>query len=176
MWQSWPSPLARGVDAARCCASAMPLVSVIIPTHNRRDLVCEAVASVLAQRDAGVEVIVVDDGSTDDTRGALRCTSATAIRYVRQPTRGVSAARNHGARLAGRTWLAFLDSDDLWQPDKLARQLAYHARTPDAARQPDRRDLDPQRRARQPVPPSPASRTATSSRPAWRAAWSARRR
>ena len=107
----------------------MALVSVIIPTHNRRDLVCEAVASVLRQRNASAEVIVVDDGSTDDTRRAL-APLGSAIRYAHQPTRGVAAARNHGVRLAGGTWLAFLDSDDLWQPDKLVRQLAYHAERP----------------------------------------------
>jgi glycosyltransferase involved in cell wall biosynthesis len=107
----------------------MPLVSVIIPTLNRRDLVCEAVASVLAQRDACPEVIVVDDGSTDGTPAALRAFGAR-IRCVRQPTRGVSAARNRGLRLATGIWVAFLDSDDLWHPRKLARQLAYHARNP----------------------------------------------
>jgi glycosyltransferase involved in cell wall biosynthesis len=107
----------------------MPLVSVIIPTHNRRDLVCEAVASVLQQRDAVAEVIVVDDGSSDDTRGALAA-FGSAVRYVYQSTQGVAAARNHGVRLAGGTWLAFLDSDDLWRPDKLARQLAYQAEHP----------------------------------------------
>jgi glycosyltransferase involved in cell wall biosynthesis len=107
----------------------MPLVSVIIPTHNRRDLVCEAVDSVLAQRDVAAEVIVVDDGSTDDTRAALAAFGGQ-IRFVHQPTRGVSAARNHGARLAGGTWLAFLDSDDRWLPTKLARQVDYHDRHP----------------------------------------------
>lgn len=107
----------------------MPLVSVIIPTHNRRDLVCEAVASVLAQRGAAIDVIVVDDGSTDDTDRALRA-FGDEVRYVRQSARGVSAARNTGARMAEGAWLAFLDSDDWWRPEKLARQLAYHARTP----------------------------------------------
>lgn len=109
--------------------TTMPLVSVIIPTHNRRALVCGAVASALAQRDVAAEVIVVDDGSTDGTAAALAVFGGR-IRYQRQPPRGVSAARNAGARLAAGVWLAFLDSDDLWRPDKLARQLAYHARTP----------------------------------------------
>ena len=68
----------------------MPLVSVIIPTHNRRDLVGEAVASALAQRDVAAEVIVVDDGSTDDTAAALAVFS-NRIRYQRQPRCGVSA-------------------------------------------------------------------------------------
>lgn len=107
----------------------MPLVSVIVPTHNRRQLVCEAVASVLAQRDVAVEVIVVDDGSTDDTSAALAA-FGDRIRCLRQPRLGVSAARNRGAGAATGTWLAFLDSDDLWRPLKLARQLAYHAERP----------------------------------------------
>ncbi len=107
----------------------MPLVSVIIPTQNRRDLVCEAVASVLAQRDAVAEVIVIDDGSTDGTAAALEPFGAR-IRRAQQSARGVSAARNAGARLARGDRLAFLDSDDLWRPEKLARQLAFHARMP----------------------------------------------
>src|SRR5262245_40313343 len=117
----------RAADAAPC--EPMPQVSVIIPTHNRRDLVCEAVGSVLAQREVNPEVIVVDDGSTDDTRTAL-AVFGERIRYVLQPQCGVAAARNRGVQLAGGTWLAFLDSDDLWRPRKLARQLAYHARQP----------------------------------------------
>ncbi|MGE3497578.1 MAG: glycosyltransferase [Candidatus Binatia bacterium] len=107
----------------------MPDVSVIIPTHNRRALVCEAVDSVVAQRAVEAEIIVVDDGSTDGTHDTLARFGAR-IRCVRQPHRGVSAARNAGARLAVGAWLAFLDSDDLWAPDKLARQLAYHRARP----------------------------------------------
>jgi glycosyltransferase involved in cell wall biosynthesis len=110
----------RGVDS----------VSVVIPTRDRRAFVLEAVASVLAQRGVESEAIVVDDGSSDGTREAL-APLADRIRYVEQEPRGVSAARNTGARLACGSWLAFLDSDDLWKPDKLARQLAFHARHPE---------------------------------------------
>jgi glycosyltransferase involved in cell wall biosynthesis len=106
----------------------VPLVSAIIPTRNRRALVGEAVASVLAQREADLEVIVVDDGSTDGTRAAI---AGLPVRYVYQPPAGVSAARNHGARRARGEWLAFLDSDDLWRPRKLAAQLAFHRRYPE---------------------------------------------
>jgi glycosyltransferase involved in cell wall biosynthesis len=105
-------------------------VTVVIPTRDRRAFVLEAIASVLAQRDVVPEVIVVDDGSGDDTRAALE-PFAGRIRYIGQEARGVSAARNTGARLAAGEWLAFLDSDDLWKPNKLARQLEFHARHPE---------------------------------------------
>ncbi len=107
-----------------------PLVSVVIPTHNRRGFVREAVDSVLAQRDCELEVIVVDDGSTDDTRAALE-PLGDRVRYVYQARRGVAAARNNGASLANGQWLAFLDSDDLWRPGKLAAQVAFHRREPE---------------------------------------------
>jgi len=105
-------------------------VSVIIPTFNRRDFVREAVASVLDQQRVDFELIVVDDGSTDGTEAALD-PLVDRLRYIRQDNRGVSAARNAGAARARGEWLAFLDSDDLWLPDKLAVQLAYGAAHPD---------------------------------------------
>ncbi|HVN87181.1 MAG TPA: glycosyltransferase [Candidatus Binatia bacterium] len=108
----------------------MPSISVIIPTFNRRDLVCEAVESVLAQRDADLELIVVDDGSTDETDAAL-ARFGDRLRCVRQDNRGVSAARNAGVRHARGKWIAFLDSDDLWLPDKLAVQCSFVAAHPD---------------------------------------------
>jgi glycosyltransferase involved in cell wall biosynthesis len=100
------------------------MVSVVIPTYNRSELVREAVASVLAQTEAAHEVIVVDDGSTDDTASVLEC-FGSAIRIILQPHRGVSAARNTGIRAAAGEWLAFLDSDDLWLPRKLRVQLDF---------------------------------------------------
>lgn len=98
-------------------------VSVVIPTYNRGDLIAETIRSVLAQTVAPVEVIVVDDGSTDDTRSAVAA-FAPRVRYVAKQNGGVSAARNHGAELATGRWLAFTDSDDLWHPRKLEVQLA----------------------------------------------------
>lgn len=98
-------------------------VSVIIPTWNRREQVCEAIASVLAQSCRPREIILVDDGSSDGTADLVRQTFPQ-VRLVSQPQAGVSAARNHGIRLARGEWLAFLDSDDRWAPDKLERQLA----------------------------------------------------
>lgn len=107
----------------------MPAVSVIVPTRDRSALVCEAVRSVLAQREVCPEIIVVDDGSQDGTAAALAA-FGERVRCLRQPAAGVSAARNAGARAAAGEWLAFLDSDDLWQPTKLARQLALHRQRP----------------------------------------------
>ncbi len=102
-----------------------PFVSVIIPTRDRAALVAEAAQSVLAQRGPTFEVIVVDDGSTDETARAL-APLRERLRYHRQDARGVSAARNAGAALAHGEWLAFLDSDDLWRQRKLAAQMAFH--------------------------------------------------
>ena len=104
-------------------------VSVVIPTYNRRVQVREAVESVLAQRGCEIEVLVVDDGSTDGTDDALADFQGR-IRYAKVPHRGVSAARNAGAAVARGRWLAFLDSDDLWMRDKLRAQLAFHAAEP----------------------------------------------
>jgi glycosyltransferase involved in cell wall biosynthesis len=111
--------------------SAQIAVSVIIPTHNRAALVTEAVASVLAQSFRDFELLVVDDGSTDGTAAAL-APYEPQIRLLRRASRGgVSAARNTGITAARGEWLAFLDSDDLWLPEKLARQMAYLAAHPD---------------------------------------------
>ena len=102
---------------------SQPLVSVIIPTYNRAALLREAVDSVLAQSYAPLELIVVDDGSTDATAASLR--SVRGLRLVRQDHTGMPGqARNAGACVARGKYLAFLDSDDLWLPHKLAVQVA----------------------------------------------------
>ena len=106
------------------------LVSVIIPTYNRWPMVREAVESVLAQTAGGYELIVVDDGSTDETRRRL-ADYGSRLAVLTQSRRGVSAARNLGARRASGTYLAFLDSDDLWHPRKLERQLDFMERNPE---------------------------------------------
>jgi glycosyltransferase involved in cell wall biosynthesis len=105
-------------------------VSVIVPTFNRSAFVKEAVASVLAQNGVAMEVIVVDDGSTDGTSDVLESYGA-AIRCLKRSHGGVSAARNTGILAAGGEWLAFLDSDDLWRPGKLAAQFDYFSRNPE---------------------------------------------
>ena len=100
------------------------LVSIVIPTHNRWPMVGEAVESVLAQTASRYELIVVDDGSTDETPRRLRDYGAR-ITVLAQSRRGVAAARNLGVRHASGSYLAFLDSDDLWHPRKLQRQLGF---------------------------------------------------
>ena len=99
-------------------------VSVVIPTHDRRDLLLLALGSVLRQRKINVQVVVVDDGSTDVTYEAVTALPDRRIRIVRNALRrGVAATRNVGAAASDGNWLAFLDDDDLWSPDKLSSQL-----------------------------------------------------
>jgi glycosyltransferase involved in cell wall biosynthesis len=102
----------------------MPDVSVVIPTHNRRRLLGQAVRSALGQVGVEVEVVVVDDGSSDGTGDAVASLGDDRVRLIqhRRPL-GVAAARNAGAGAARGAWVALLDDDDLWAPDKLKRQL-----------------------------------------------------
>jgi len=110
------------------------LVSVVIPTFNRAGSVIHAIDSVLAQTHHAVEVVVVDDGSTDDTgaRIAQRYRGDERVRYIRQPNKGVSAARNTGLAATRGQYIALLDSDDLWKPWKLEVQLACLRAVPEA--------------------------------------------
>lgn len=103
-----------------------PLVSAIIPTFNRANLVGEAIDSVLYQTYRNVEVIVVDDGSTDDTLAALK-RYGDRIQVISQRNAGPAAARNHGIRRSHGELIAFLDSDDLWLPAKIERQVTLLA-------------------------------------------------
>lgn len=107
----------------------MPKVSVIIPTYNRARYVCEAIDSVLSQTFTDYEILVVDDGSTDNTKEALN-KYKNKIRYFFQENRGVSAARNLGIKNAEGEYLAFLDSDDVWFPQKLALQTNILGKVP----------------------------------------------
>ena len=99
----------------------MPKVSVIIPTYNGAQYIKQAVDSVLAQTYDDYEIIVVDDGSTDDTAELLR-PYGDRITYLYQENRKLPAARNTGIRTARGQYLAFLDSDNLFLPHKLAAQ------------------------------------------------------
>ena len=106
-----------------------PVVSVLIPTHNRSKRLSMTLRSVLVQRDIDFEIVVVDDGSEDDTDKMVASFGDPRIRLVRNESpRGESGARNRGLEETRGLWVAFLDDDDLWAPDKLARQLhALHA-------------------------------------------------
>ena len=111
--------------------SRNPLVSVIIPTYNRGWIIKEAIDSVLEQDFIDYELIVVDDGSTDNTSDILQSYGNT-ITVIYQSNRGVSAARNRGVGASTGQLIAFLDSDDLWLPRKLSRQVAFFHAQPDA--------------------------------------------
>lgn len=112
-------------------SSPVTAVSVIIPAYNAETFIGEALASVLAQTAHDFEVIVIDDGSRDRTAQVVQ--SFPGVRCVQQANAGVSAARNAGAQLAQGRYLAFLDADDLWHPDKLRQQLAAMQTHPEVA-------------------------------------------
>lgn len=101
-------------------------ISVVVPTFNRSAFIGATLDAILAQTLRPLEILVVDDGSTDDTREVC-ARYGDDVRYLRQENAGVSAARNHGMRLARGEWVAFCDSDDLWHPQKLAVELAFTA-------------------------------------------------
>ncbi|HEY6350696.1 MAG TPA: glycosyltransferase family A protein [Candidatus Angelobacter sp.] len=100
----------------------LPLVSVVIPTYNRAYILQDAINSALEQRSANTEVIVVDDGSTDDT-AALVAGYKERVIYLRQTNQGAGVARSLGVRSAQGTYIAFLDSDDVWVSDKVKTEL-----------------------------------------------------
>lgn len=110
--------------------SGHPLVSVVIPSYNRGWVVQEAIESVLGQDYDDFELIVVDDGSTDETRDILA--AYDNITVLEQSNQGVSAARNKGVAHANGTFIAFLDSDDVWLPRKLAVQVDFFQQNPKA--------------------------------------------
>ena len=105
------------------------LVSVVIPAHNSRRYIAAALDSILAQQHRPLEIVVVDDGSTDSTAQMVR-EYAPEVRLIEQDQRGHPAARNAGIRAAAGEFLGFLDHDDLWSPDKIERQMASFERNP----------------------------------------------
>ncbi len=109
-----------------------PRVSVIIPTYNRQDLVVESIESVFSQSYRDFEIIVVDDGSTDNTSARLQ-PYLDRITYLKQKNQGVATARNRGIRAAQGEYVCFLDSDDLWEPTKLEVQVEFAERHPEYA-------------------------------------------
>ena len=115
----------------------MTEVSVVIPTFNRWPMLAEAVASVIAQRGVDFELIIVDDGSIDETAARLPGLAETLraanrpVRILRTENHGPAAARNRGVAAIRAPFIAFLDSDDLWQPGKLQRQLEHMRQMPE---------------------------------------------
>ena len=106
-----------------------PRISVLIPTYNAARFLGEALDSVFAQNYRNTEILVVDDGSTDNTEAVVA--RYPEVIYRKCPHRGISATRNTCLEMASGEWLAFLDADDLWHPEKLSRQMAYLEAHPD---------------------------------------------
>ena len=105
-------------------------ISVVIPTYNRRQTIGRSIDSVLNQTLFPSEIIVVDDGSTDGTCDYIQ-SNFPSIKLLHQPNKGVSAARNKGIRYADTNWIALLDSDDEWFPQKLEKQVMTLSQSPD---------------------------------------------
>lgn len=112
--------------------SAMPLVSVIIPTFNRAHLLGDAISSVLQQTYQKIEIIVIDDGSTDNTAELIGQYQDSRIRYIRQDNAGVATARNRGISASQGEYIAFLDSDDMYKPDCIEKKIALANRYPES--------------------------------------------
>jgi len=99
-------------------------ISVVIPTYNRASFILRALDSVLKQTVSVDEIIIIDDGSTDNTKDILK--NYTSIKYIYQNNQGVSSARNKGIQEAKNEWIAFLDSDDIWHKEKIEKQVSFH--------------------------------------------------
>lgn len=111
----------------------MSLVTVVVPTRNRRALLPHGLRSILGQQEVSVEVVVVDEASTDGTREVVEALGDPRVRYVRHDVaQGPAGARNAGLAQATSPWVAFCDDDDLWAPTKLRRQLDALEATPGA--------------------------------------------
>ena len=110
-----------------------PTVSVVVPTYNQPALLAETLQTVWAQTFTDFEVVIIDDGSTDDTPARLAKIAAgePRLRVIRQPNGGIGAARNRGIAESRGEFVALLDHDDLWMPDKLAEQVAFFRRRPE---------------------------------------------
>lgn len=109
-----------------------PLVSVVIPAYNYGEFLPETLQSILGQSYRPLEIIVVDDGSTDNTREMVAHVAPGHIRYLSQENKGQAAARNRGIREARGELIAFSDADDVWLPEKLGRQVEVFRRNPNA--------------------------------------------
>ena len=105
-------------------------ISVIIPTYNRVKLLSKTIDSVLKQSIEINEIIIINDGSTDDTKELINTYKNDKIKYIFQENQGVSSARNTGINLAKNRWLCFLDSDDIWHENKIIEQIKFHTKNP----------------------------------------------
>lgn len=111
----------------------VPLVSVIIPTYNGSRFIRETIQSVIGQTYPKIEIIVIDDGSTDNTPDIVKSINDPRLIHIRQANSGVSMARNHGIDISHGDYIAFLDHDDVWLPHKLERQLQLFKEDPNIA-------------------------------------------
>ena len=108
----------------------MEKVSVIIPSYNRANLIERSVRSVLNQTYKNIEVIVIDDGSKDNTEEIVKAINDERLRYYKQENGGAAKARNNGVSLATGEYIAFHDSDDVWREDKLMKQMSFLKENP----------------------------------------------
>ena len=107
-----------------------PLVSVIIPTYNREKIITRAIDSVFAQTYRDFEIVVLDDGSQDNTKAVAQA-YGPKVHYFYQDNKGIAGARNAGMHQTAGDYIAFLDSDDYWLPGKLERQIALFSEHPE---------------------------------------------
>lgn len=111
----------------------MPAVSVVLPTYNRSHLLSRSIQSVLSQAYSDFELIIVDDGSTDDTEKVVKSFKSNKIKYIRhRDNKGLSTSRNTGIRAARGKYIAFQDDDDEWMPEKLEKQIKAFETAPSA--------------------------------------------
>ena len=104
-------------------------ISIIIPTYNRKLFLMHAIDSVLNQTYQNLELIIIDDGSSDKSIEYIK-KKYPNIKIYKQLNKGVSSARNKGIKISSNNWIAFLDSDDRWQPKKLEKQINYLVKNP----------------------------------------------
>lgn len=114
-------------------APQTPFISVVVPAYSTRTTIAETIDSILAQTYKSYEIIVVDDGSPDNLAEFITKKYGAAIQLIRQPNAGLAAARNSGIQAAKGSYVAFLDSDDAWLPQKLTQQVDSIKRHPDGA-------------------------------------------